>query len=186
MRQATAKAILTRGSISVLRIEDAGSGYTSPPTVTLSAPKDGGKRATATATWLPTRDEEALLLCKKCEEALKGLCKTDLGNTEAPSIILWMPKEANETLKNSGSFDTCNHPCAVVRFGGPHAEERADALVNKFETLKNKLCNPLKNAKGEHLSQGYKALEDCKTYQRITSQESLGAGRFVGRVHPLA
>jgi len=97
-----------------------------------------------------------------------------------------MPKEANETLKNSGSFDTCNHPCAVVRFGGPHAEERADALVNKFETLKNKLCNPLKNAKGEHLSQGYKALEDCKTYQRITSQESLGAGRFVGRVHPLA
>ena len=181
---ATATATVKGGKISDITITCAGSGYTSPPNVTLSAPKNGGKQATATATLAPTR--------KECEEALEALSKTDLDNKEASSIILWTPKEANETLKNSGSCDKCYHPCAVVRFEGPHAEERATELVNKFKILKNELCNPLwkgnekknmwrkyyplKNTKGEHLSQGYKALEDCKTYQR------LGAGRFVPQI----
>ncbi len=184
--QATATATVEKGKITDITITCAGSGYTSPPEVTLSKPKNGGKQATAAASLPPTR--------KECLKALDLLCKTYLCDNEASPIILWMPNEADEALKNSGSCDKCHHPCAVVRFEGPHAEERAAELVNKFETRKDKLCNPrknvntwqaciqeyypLKNANGEHLSQGYKALEDCKTYQRI--QERLGAGRFVG------
>jgi hypothetical protein len=188
--QATATATVENGKITDITITCAGSGYTSPPDVTLSPPKNGGKQATAAASSMPPTRE-------KCLKALHLLCKTYFCNKEVP-IILWMPNEANEALKNSGSCDKCHHPCAVVRFEGPHAEERAAEFVNKFETRKDKLCNPLKeknrnentwqecikeyyplkNAKGEHLGQGYKALEDHKTHQRI--QERLGAGRFVG------
>jgi hypothetical protein len=285
MRQATAKAILTRGSISVLRIEDAGSGYTSPPTVTIepvdgvkpfkgfqpatadatltgsvasieiatagggydssvkvtiSPPEHGGTQATATATVKdgkitdikitkpgcgytrahppivdisppqvggtpakaaatlpPTREE--------CEKAVKRLCEricdknvsggdanVSVTKRSEPvmtrSVLFFTPDDANKMLEKSRSSELCNNHCTVVRFEGHRAEERAAEFVKKCEKRKIKLCNPqtcrtwenyypLKNAKVEHLGQGYEALEGCKTYQRIVYDLFAGARR---------
>jgi hypothetical protein len=87
------------------------------------------------------------------------------------SIFLWMPNEANTTLKNSGSKESCHQPCAVVRFEGPRAEGCAAKFVKEFEEKKDELrdlkCHPLKNAKVEHLGEGYEALECGKTHQLI-------------------
>ena len=47
---ATATATLTGGLVTLITVNNAGSGYTSVPTVTLSAPPLGGTRATAIAT----------------------------------------------------------------------------------------------------------------------------------------
>ena len=127
MRQATAKAILTRGSISVLR--------------------------------MMTR-----------------------------SVLFLMPDDANKTLEKSRSSELCNNHCTVVRFEGHRAEERATEFVKKCEKRKIKLCNPqtcrtwenyypLKNAKVEHLGQGYEALEGGKTYQSIVYDRFAGARR---------
>jgi hypothetical protein len=131
--QATAKATVEDRKITRIEITNAGSGYTrdSPPGVDIPAPRTtSGTPATAAATLHPTREE-----CKNALKLLFNLCKTMQTSCDK-SIFLWMPNEANTTLKNSGSKESCHQPCAVVRFEGPRAEGCAAKFVKEFEEKK--------------------------------------------------
>jgi hypothetical protein len=153
--QAFATATVKDGKITFIKITNAGSGYTrdSPPIVEIFAPHTGGTPATAAATSHPTREE--------CEKELTQLCTNFCKKSCDKSVFLWMKDEANTMPMKSGSKGSCNQPCAVVRFEGPPAEECAAEFVKECEKGLNEY-HTLKNAKVEHLGQGYEALERGK------------------------
>jgi hypothetical protein len=127
----TAKVIgiLNNGELSNTNIYKSGSGYTTTPTVTISAPPSGGTQATAAATLT--------------NGVVSGVTITDAGSgyTSAPEILI-SPSPAEPQGKVI-RFDYSNRQIELININGTFTDNEtlrglssgAEWVVNEFSTI---------------------------------------------------
>lgn len=137
----TAKVIgiLNNGELSNTNIYKSGSGYTTTPTVTISAPPSGGTQATATATLT--------------NGVVSGITITDAGSgyTSAPEILI-SPSPAEPQGKVI-RFDYSNRQIELININGTFTDNEtlrglssgAEWVVNEFSTIQ-KQNDPLSDS----------------------------------------
>lgn len=137
----TAKVIgiLNNGELSNTNIYKSGIGYTTTPTVTISAPPSGGTQATATATLT--------------NGVVSGITITDAGSgyTSAPEILI-SPSPAEPQGKVI-RFDYSNRQIELINISGTFTDNEtlrglssgAEWVINEFSTIQ-KQNDPLSDS----------------------------------------